>query len=487
MDQHLVCLALFALSTANFAFCADLTRVLLKRQRASAAPGVWVMRALSFAGLGSAYLCSLHCQSGLATDANFPGLQEAAELLKALEHRQALQRMEDETADASVIEDVLRALHFMAGLHDIEADFLVEQPDLQAVRWGDFLCLLQPPVGTASTDNDSDGGLPALLLRNIVAFLAKLVSRWGAENKSILSLKARLIANAPLHKLSLRCKERPDMLCGLTIFELIRRLFYEAQVLFLESMWRSADVKYRACTALIQILTGRPDLLDALMSELHATINDIESYLMALLRACKQNIDSCLARRHLPTPAPRCAVASGHRSRAEQFRESHTAFRTHRLSTALDELDDLLPIHQGSAFVANYVGPVSSSRELPNSEDAFRLQSLSQLFISGIALMPLCSDAFSPVALASLLAPAGEGAKARIQNLLRIELVDKELLVLLNESLWNKAMHGRMLLCPVNSGTLAERWWLAQVIRQRRKILREMKKCAADRNKQNCA
>lgn len=52
MDQALLSLSLFSLSSWDFSVAADVTRAVLKKQGSAADAGVWIMRGLSFLGIG---------------------------------------------------------------------------------------------------------------------------------------------------------------------------------------------------------------------------------------------------------------------------------------------------------------------------------------------------------------------------------------------------------------------------------------------------
>jgi hypothetical protein len=109
VDQTVNCLSLFALSCGEYALAADTSRYVLKRQEGRADAGIWIMRGLSFAGMGKCdtphskfttallvtasylssdllgvpFLARLHFTSALSVNADYAGLQECLPIVEA--------------------------------------------------------------------------------------------------------------------------------------------------------------------------------------------------------------------------------------------------------------------------------------------------------------------------------------------------------------------------------------------------------------------
>lgn len=106
LRQELSALTLFALSCGYFALAADCSRALIKNEAKCSEQGLWVMRGLSFAGMGSAYLARLHCQSARKfsepNSAVLPGLDGVLAWLEEVEHKEAIRRMEMSTVEVLI-------------------------------------------------------------------------------------------------------------------------------------------------------------------------------------------------------------------------------------------------------------------------------------------------------------------------------------------------------------------------------------------------
>lgn len=111
LDQVLSCLSLFSLSMGDFNSAADCARFVIKRQGNICDPGIWLIRGLSFLGMGIEissfskiiqlfmllyisligvpYLCNLHFRSALGRDSDYLGLQEAVSFMEQLELEEA--------------------------------------------------------------------------------------------------------------------------------------------------------------------------------------------------------------------------------------------------------------------------------------------------------------------------------------------------------------------------------------------------------------
>jgi hypothetical protein len=304
------------------------------------------------------------------------------------------------STELAVLEEIRRALRIFSGAHHQPPHgLLTEHPSLEEVCVADFQSLLATVVEDGVQENAME--LVRSYLHN--HFSRNVSSSTGAGawtgSKSIYSAQGKVMASAYLYKLAHRCrvhKQSEDYevrLLALTLLQLIQRLFYEAQALFIDTMLRSAKLKYLACKALADALLA--DQPARLVQELAAEMSDgsqaathdaIAEYLQSIVGACDANLLCCSMRlRHdshlLDTDEELLAA-----TRAERLRRVWMMLETSRLHEAQEQL---ALMSQASPSSRRYVGSFISG----NSNR--KLQSLSQLFLSGICLPAISLDKLS--------------------------------------------------------------------------------------------
>eukprot|EP01039_Chlorochromonas_danica_P002575 gene2575-2817_t len=445
LRQELSALTLFALSCGFFALAVDCSRALIKNEAKRSEQGLWVMRGLSFAGMGSAYLARLHCQSARKfSESNrvaLPGLDSVLAWLEDVEHKEAIRRMEMSTVE-HVDEEIRRGLYFLAGYQHCENGFLMKHPDLQEVDIEDFRYLLQPDLNLFPLDetlNKERGSRETILMiRNLLR--SWIARQANLQNKSLFSTSAKLVANTTLHKLwiasrrSLSSSKSDDQISSLfvalAILEIQRRLFYEAQMLFLEGLLKSAEYKYIAVhtlgTALLSQDGSVSEELLALVELLEVDVVLLQHYLKTVLSACEVNIERCAAATrvtkadrgpsHLFTGSTTASTAPSLLRSTNLFMQCDrqasivliVAFtilsnqcnllnRWKEAARSLKKLEALLSQNTSlgrtdctkecNGFVGSYIQPLDSSSMRPLSPtDAMNLQGLSQLFLTGAAI-----------------------------------------------------------------------------------------------------
>lgn len=273
LNQTMTCLGLFGLSTGSFSLTIDCTRHVLRTQGNDADAGIWIMRGMAFLGMGQVYLAHVHFRQAMqksyhGDNSDYPGLKEALPFLHQQEvayvkhHQQA-------TTQQLVTQEINRGLFFLyhsnTATHSTsQTHFLSKYPDLACITIDQLTFLLEAggTLTTAATESHNSGY--DLDDENNVED-KKYSSNDNLNNVSLIDfiqhneyfqlllqqLQHRQHSHSSSASSSADSIKQPTIV---TLIALIHRLFYKAQLFFLENCFHAAEIRYLTTLLLLSEL-----------------------------------------------------------------------------------------------------------------------------------------------------------------------------------------------------------------------------------------
>lgn len=289
MRQIFACQSLFAMSGGYFAISVDLTRILLATDAYRNEAGFWIIRALSFAGMGSSYLCYLHLKTAQCHSPFYPGLETCISFFESdvqhqigRENNGGMVRNSFEYSK-TVEKEILRAVYLSFHLQDNE-EWLKNNPEVSMVNLTDVQLLLD-------ADQCFSKKLQSLSLEFPVDFIRgnSLIQWLGMD--IVVSKKKRLMVQQYFSQaLSLWGLSGEETNLNSTLFIslfLAHKLWSEAHLLYLEGLFASAEGKYvTAVTLLSEIINI---LLASSNSSIYETVNGVLSILLLNIGLCRSH------------------------------------------------------------------------------------------------------------------------------------------------------------------------------------------------------
>lgn len=289
---------------------------------------MWLLRALSFVGMGSCYLANMHVRQAVRICPTFPGLDKVQRAVDALEGRQMntlspprgekVGRQERLATEARLI---CRQLKITA-MHVVRLTSAITTQDSTEVKNNDhlasfelhsvtpeLLAQLYDPLqeGTVprsifavwqdGTDVNLDTSMNTASCVHIEEELKDSENEGGEDKRTSPGIALSDIEQR-LDEIELELS-RVD--CTRVHFlGAIRELYYQAQLLYLEGMYRSALLKYSAVIFFVFITLDRTVTTHGAVSDGAENINDkalgVREYLCQLQASCLINAASCKAK-----------------------------------------------------------------------------------------------------------------------------------------------------------------------------------------------
>ena len=323
--------SLIALQMRQYALCCDITRMWLKRHETSPdaeralglakdkAKGVeahplmadtkavavmWMTRALAFAGMGCPYLANVHARKAHLVFESYPRAELITSALDAYEMGQMLRYHESslESLVAEQIHALIRAyrISLKQDLNDGRVLSSVSPHNLST----DILASLLGPAAQPLAAEATFTPLSTLLMSE----QEDIVSNGSDSTENIQASEngncATVTSCPDLSVAAVRAE-----LCGSTIgpfvldmlvlFRVIHEFFYQAQLLYLEQMYLSAETRYLAVTLVCALALGQWEDLTEDSPPLASSLGDAcsaQNYLKAVQVSCLLNAGVCRVR-----------------------------------------------------------------------------------------------------------------------------------------------------------------------------------------------
>ncbi|RYH19888.1 hypothetical protein EON65_25360 [archaeon] len=298
LQRTLAYASLFSLSKCQFATCAELSRALLvlsydshTNSTSSDVSNVWIMRSLAWGGMGHAPLALVHYKNAASSSSSgsnsestpatsstpFPASQLA--ITKYLEQQELAHAhiYTHSSTPSLVLHELDRILRSMGAGDASMCSVLTESPDLEEVHVKEYQSVLSHTPSHTPLSSHTPSQTPSLS-DGILDMITKAVcagddkkgsgGRDGGGSRSIYTLYGKVIANTLLSKIKSRGQMKGEnggssdvdsvssVICmlGQVIYHLLVTSFYEAQTLFQEHLYLSAQIRYTLCRACVGIL-----------------------------------------------------------------------------------------------------------------------------------------------------------------------------------------------------------------------------------------